>query len=502
MAQALSSRISIVTHTRAIETVDPFRVFLALRDFLGKDKVGLLESISGPAHDVRNSFICFQPVFSVSVDHNKVSFTCGEDLQRRVCSHLESSGAIRRVEGQWTLPEKGLWKMLREIQSCFEISPAGNGHSFVFGFLGYFGYDTAWSIEKLPYRIADDNGQPAGIFTISQGFLEFSHAGETRLHVHQAAGWWDPLDESALLKAIEKAAQFEEDARVPDVPPPRQVARAIAHGEYLEKVEKALHYIRIWDIYQVQLGHPIRIQTGASPEVVYRRLRHRNPSPYMYMVPFGGLTLVGASPESFVRIEDGVITMRPIAGTVRRGKDEAENQALIAQLQADPKEVAEHVMLVDLCRNDIGRVCEPGSLAEEQLLIVERFSHVNHLVSMISGKRLPQYDTYDVIAATFPAGTMTGAPKVRAMEIIEELETSRRGVYAGAVGLIDFSGYVNMALCIRSATWSGQQFEIRASAGVVADSVPEKEWQETLHKMAVTYWAITGKELDYESFGR
>jgi anthranilate synthase component 1 len=277
------------------------------------------------------------------------------------------------------------------------------------------------------------------------------------------------------------------------------VSDSVRRSDYVAGVARALHYISIGDIYQVQLGHELDIESGALPFDVYRRLRVRNPSPYMYLLPFGDTTLVGASPESFLQLEAGKIVMRPIAGTAPRGRTPAEDAELVRALQHDEKELAEHIMLVDLSRNDIGRVCKPGTLHADELLVVEQYSHVNHLVSNVTGELKPELDTFDAIAATFPAGTMTGAPKIRAMEIIEELENTRRGAYAGAVGLIDFSGYVNLALCIRSAVYRRGHYLLRASAGVVADSIADREWRETLHKMGVTYWAVTGEELGYES---
>ena len=215
----------------------------------------------------------------------------------------------------------------------------------------------------------------------------------------------------------------------------------------------------------------------------------------MYLARFGAVTVIGASPEVFVRIEGDVVTMRPLAGTVPRSFDPAIDRGRAAALLADPKEVAEHIMLVDLCRNDIGRICRPGSLDVDVLMAPEAYSHVIHMVSNVTGTKDVAHDPYDVIAATFPAGTMTGAPKIRAMEIIEALETARRGLYAGAVGMIDFNGFTNLALCIRSTLHAEGAYRIRASAGVVADSVPEKEWRETLAKMGASYWAITGSEI-------
>jgi anthranilate synthase component 1 len=262
---------------------------------------------------------------------------------------------------------------------------------------------------------------------------------------------------------------------------------------YLAHVDKALGHIAIGDIYQVQIGHELTIRSTADPVTVYRRLRDRNASPYMYLTPLGEHTVVGASPELFVRVRDDEVVMRPIAGTYPRGVVDDETAA--ARLATNPKEIAEHVMLVDLCRNDIGRICRKDTLEVRDQMVVERYSHVLHLVSTVAGHAAPGMDSYDVIAALFPSGTMTGAPKIRAMEIIEAVEARRRGLYAGAIGLIGTGGYLNLALCIRTLIHHGGVYRTRASAGVVADSEADREWTETLAKSSAAYWAVTGKEL-------
>ena len=245
----------------------------------------------------------------------------------------------------------------------------------------------------------------------------------------------------------------------------------------------------------MQLGHELTIESDADPVDVYTRLRLRNPSPYMYLAPFAGRTVIGASPELFVRKEGDLLTMRPIAGTLPCGTDPGEAARQAAALRADPKEIAEHVMLVDLCRNDIGRVCRRDTLDAPDMLRTERYTRVLHLVSTVTGRIEPDTDVFDVIAALFPAGTMTGAPKIRAMEIIEALETRRRGLYAGAVGIIGHRGHLNLALCIRTLVHDGGAYRTRASAGIVADSDPDREWTETLAKCSAAHWAVTGEEL-------
>jgi anthranilate synthase component 1 len=222
-------------------------------------------------------------------------------------------------------------------------------------------------------------------------------------------------------------------------------------------------------------------------------LRNINPSPYMYYAPLHTARIIGASPELFVRLEENSVTMRPIAGTTKRGNDPECDRISIKKLSEDRKERAEHLMLIDLCRNDLGRICAPGTLEVNERMLVESYSHVFHLVSNIEAHVEPSLDIYDVIAATFPAGTMTGAPKIRAMELIETLENRRRGLYGGAIGFISFNGNAVLGLCIRTALWSAGSYALRASAGIVADSSPESEWDETLNKLSATLLAVRGE---------
>ncbi|WKX69495.1 anthranilate synthase component I family protein [Streptomyces sp. XD-27] len=264
---------------------------------------------------------------------------------------------------------------------------------------------------------------------------------------------------------------------------------------FLARVERCLRHIGVGDVYQIQIGHSIEVATDLEPLQVYRRLRARNPSPYMYLVPRAGTTLIGASPEVLLADDGERLVMRPIAGTAPRSGDPETDERRVAALRADEKERAEHIMLVDLCRNDIGRVCLPRTLETERLMTVETYSHVFHLVSTVSGRRDPAHDTWSALRASFPAGTVTGAPKIRAMELIQGLEDGPRGMYAGAVGLVDLRGWSRFALCIRTVVHDGTGYRTQSCAGIVADSTPEGEWRETLHKMAAAHWALTGKEL-------
>jgi anthranilate/para-aminobenzoate synthase component I len=311
---------------------------------------------------------------------------------------------------------------------------------------------------------------------------------QVELLLHESAAW-PPVDHGEIVDLLAAAAPVPD----PEEPPPAEVEDEITQQTFESRATRCLEHIAVGDIYQVQIGHELVIRSPMRPLSVYQRLRRRNASPFMYLTTLGEHTVIGASPELFVRVEDGAVLMRPIAGTVPRGAIDDEVGAVA--LRNDPKELAEHTMLVDLCRNDIGRICQPDTLDVPEHFTVERYSHVQHLVSTVVGRAESAKDSYDIIPALFPAGTMTGAPKIRAMEIIETMESSRRGLYAGALGLIDVGGYLNLALCIRTLINHNGAYRTRASAGIVADSDPAREWAETLAKANAAHWAVTGKEL-------
>jgi anthranilate synthase component 1 len=274
----------------------------------------------------------------------------------------------------------------------------------------------------------------------------------------------------------------------------------VSFDEYCETVRVAKEYIAAGDIFQVVPSQRLSRETCASPLSIYRSLRRINPSPYMFFFDFSGITgdeplyLIGASPEIHVRQEDGVACLRPIAGTRPRGNTPEEDQAMADDLLSDPKERAEHVMLVDLGRNDLGRVCEYGSVHVKEQMIIENYSHVMHIVSHVEGKLRPEFDAFDLLDATFPAGTVSGAPKVRAMQIIHELEKEARGPYAGAVGYISFDGSSDTCIAIRTMVMRGQQISVQAGGGVVADSVPANEYQESLNKARALFAAVEKAE--------
>jgi anthranilate synthase component 1 len=268
----------------------------------------------------------------------------------------------------------------------------------------------------------------------------------------------------------------------------------IAKAEFISGVRRCLEYIRAGDIFQVQFGRRLQKETPASGFAIYRQLRRLNPSPYLFYFQDGQRKLIGSSPEILVKVEGGKVSIRPIAGTRRRGLDPEEDKALSAELAADPKERAEHIMLVDLARNDIGRVARAGTVKVTELMVIERYSHVIHLVSDVEGLLKPGLDCFDVLRASFPAGTVTGAPKIRAMQIIDELENIRRGPYGGALGTISFSGSLSEALVIRTLMMDRQRVCAQASAGIVADSKPELEYKETDNKLKAVVKAVEEAE--------
>ncbi|NNJ08408.1 anthranilate synthase component I family protein [Streptomyces sp. PKU-MA01144] len=481
--------IRVTTRTHTLPPVPMLPAYRSVTARFGPDEVYLLESAGGPIRDRRYQVVGFKALLSVAVTDGVVRVEGVPALRRPLLERIrpllhEDAGGTLRLR---TLA--GLWPLLRAVQALFDAE--GSSHRFRFGFLGYFGYDTVRYVEELPYLIEQRPDLPDVQIVLHQGCVVRDLAdGRTELLLHESDAW-PPLAAPEITALLEHAEHThpEPDA---DTFPESAVSDDTDPEAFRRDVGRCLEHIAIGDIYQVQIGHELAMRSDAAPVEVYQRLRRRNASPYMYLASVGGQCVIGASPELFVRIEDGVVTMRPIAGTLpRTGDDEAAAE----RLSSDPKEIAEHTMLVDLCRNDIGRIARADSLAVPDEFVVERYSHVLHLVSTVVGQAEPDKDAFDAVAALFPAGTMTGTPKIRAMEIIESLEHSRRGLYAGALGLIDVGGYTNLALCIRTLFHRDGVYRTRASAGIVADSDPASEWRETLAKMSAAHWAVTGKEL-------
>jgi anthranilate synthase component I len=354
------------------------------------------------------------------------------------------------------------------------------------GLVGFFGYETVRYIEKRLARAdkPDVLRTPDILLLLSEQLVVVDNlSGKLFLVVYA-----DPAGNGAWQRAQKRLEELLWMLRQPVVVPPEAPAvAASAQSEFTENafkaaVERAKRYIHDGDIMQVVLSQRMSAPFAASPLSLYRALRALNPSPYMFYFDMGGFHVVGASPEILVRLESGMVTLRPIAGTRARGATREEDLALEEELLADPKERAEHVMLMDLGRNDVGRVAEIGSVKVTDSMVVERYSHVMHIVSNVEGRLKAGLDAMDVLKASFPAGTVSGAPKVRAMEIIDELEPTKRGVYSGAVGYLGFNGDMDLAIAIRTAVLKDGTLYVQAGAGIVADSVPQNEWIETQSK--------------------
>jgi anthranilate synthase component 1 len=375
---------------------------------------------------------------------------------------------------------------IKAYQSRFKTPPYQGLPRFTGGLAGYFGYETVRYIEK---RLADTVkpdaiGTPDVLLMVSEELAVVDNLSGKLYFIVYA----DPQSPSAFENGLQRLdALLKMLRKTVAIPTSGPSAKSVASSEFGETnfkaaVSKAQQYILDGDIMQVVLSQRMSQAFSASPLSLYRALRSLNPSPYMFYYDMGDHHVVGASPEILVRLEDGTVTARPIAGTRPRGKTREQDLELAVELLADPKERAEHVQLMDLGRNDVGRVAETGSVKVTDNMMIERYSHVMHIVSNVEGKLKPGMDAIDVIKATFPAGTVSGAPKVRAMEIIDELEPSKRGIYAGAVGYLGFNGDMDVAIAIRTGVIKDNRLYVQAGAGIVADSVPQSEWEETQNK--------------------
>ncbi len=365
---------------------------------------------------------------------------------------------------------------------------------FTSGAVGYAGYDVVRYTERLPNAPTDDRGLPDLAFAFYDRMVVFDNVNKTLVVVAMARLdlFGDDLQgayDDACRRIDETVARLEApepSLRTADIDPRRvpQIAYEsnFSQPDFEDAVRKCVEYIRAGDIFQVVLSQRLKLEIHVHPFEIYRTLRIVNPSPFMFYLRTPSVTLVGSSPEVMVRVVEGQITVRPLAGTRPRGGSEEEDRRLAEELLADPKERAEHVMLVDLGRNDVGRVARFGSVALSDIMTIERYSHVMHITSNVTGHLAAGKDAFDALRACLPAGTVSGAPKVRAMEIIDELEPHRRGPYAGAVGYVDYSGNMDTCIALRTMVVQGNTAYVQAGAGIVADSVPAAEYQETLNK--------------------
>lgn len=387
---------------------------------------------------------------------------------------------------------------IQRIQQQYRVAEIEGMPRFNGGLVGYFSYETIRYIEpRLNHAKPDPLACPDILLMVSDEIVVFDNLhGKLYIIIHA-----DPAEPAAYDRTGRRLDELAEALikRRPECSndrPPRRVNEAdfvsgFTRADYLAAVDRIKRYIVAGDAMQVVLSQRLSVPFEAGPVNLYRALRCLNPSPYMYLLELGEFQIVGASPEILARLEESTVTVRPIAGTRPRGRTEAADLALERELLSDPKELAEHLMLIDLGRNDIGRVAEPGSVRLTDKMIIERYSHVMHIVSNVSGRLRGDMDAIDVLRATFPAGTVSGAPKIRAMEIIAELEPVQRGVYSGAVGYLSWNGNMDTAIAIRTAVIKDQTLHIQAGGGIVADSVPENEWEETLNKGRAIFRAVS-----------
>ncbi|MFZ5818206.1 MAG: anthranilate synthase component I [Bacillota bacterium] len=460
----------------------PISVFMKL--CLDEPGAFLLESVEGGEKVARYSFLGCRPVITIA---SKDSVT--RVMQGDAASEYRTVGQVTEGNGESEKLHGNPLDHLREVMGRYRVHQPAGLPRFAGGAVGYLSYDAVRHFEKLPGTPVDDLHLPEALFMATELVVVFDHLKHKLILVANTLPGKEP--EVAYRRALALLDRAVERLRGPvPVPPgvafgrprPLVVKSNRTQAEHEAAVERAKEYIKAGDAFQVVLSQRLETSVRSRPLDIYRVLRTINPSPYMFYIAFGDLKIIGSSPELLVRMEDGMAMTRPIAGTRPRGASEEEDAALERELLADEKERAEHVMLVDLGRNDLGRVCEYGSVQVREMMRVERYSHVMHIVSDVQGKVAPGKDAFDVLRAVFPAGTLSGAPKVRAMEIIDELEPVRRGVYGGAIGYFSWSGAMDTCIAIRTMVMKGDKVYIQAGGGIVADSNPTAEYQETLNK--------------------
>jgi len=443
----------------------------------------LFESVIGGEKVGRYSFLASDPFLLLTAYGNQVAVSRLSDNKPPAAWTTESFECSNPLD------------TLRKQVQAVSVAPLDDLPPFVGGAVGYAGYDTVRYVERLPHAPHDDRKLPDLSFAFYDQMVVFDHVQKTILVL--ALAEVRGKDEAATKKSYDDACG-RVDCLVKQLDAPDQslpladiqtggdvaldTTSNFTQSQYEDAVRKCVDYIRAGDIFQVVISQRLQTKFDLPPFELYRTLRVVNPSPFMFYLRTPEVTLVGSSPEIMVRVVEGHVTVRPLAGTRPRGQTEAEDSQLAEELLADPKERAEHVMLVDLGRNDVGRIAKYGSVELSDLMVIERYSHVMHITSNVTGQLRDDCDAFDALAACLPAGTVSGAPKVRAMEIIDSLEPNRRGPYAGAVGYLDFAGNMDTCIALRTVVIQDGTAYVQAGAGIVADSIPEQEYQETLNK--------------------
>ena len=440
----------------------------------------LLESVEGSERWARHSFLGTSPYL--------VFKAMGRQIE------IVDNGKKRTLTADQPL------QVLEELLKKYHPVPVEGMPPFSGGALGYVSYDAVEQLYGITNTKKDPHGAPTIIFIFVQTLVAFDNLkhtikvidnvrldGKTSLRAaYKEAG----ARIRKLVSSLQKKTSVLEARDIQEGTKQRRPRSNVTPAAFRAMVQKAKEYIRAGDVIQVVLSQRLETDTRADPFEIYRALRFVNPSPYMFYLELEGIRLIGSSPETLVRFTDGNIELRPIAGTRRRGASPSEERELELDLLSDPKERAEHIMLVDLGRNDVGRAAEIGTVQVNELMVIERYSHVIHLVSNIRGKMAPGKSPLDLLASCFPAGTVSGAPKIRAMQIISELEPQKRGPYAGAIGYLSYNGNLDSCIIIRTIMIQGKKVSIQAGAGIVADSDPHKEYQETMSKAGAMLKAI------------
>jgi anthranilate synthase component 1 len=468
----VSAQVQTIIREISADLETPVSLYLKLR---GDGASFLLESVEGGERIARYSFIGVQPRAEYILRDDEIEIK------------EEHGSRVIKVEGDPT-------RFLQNEMDRFPAVRVPNAPRFTGGLVGFLGFESVRFFEPTLKSRMKRASIPDGIYMLADTIVAFDHA---RRSIFLIANVLDGNTEAANQKLDSIESRIQQP--LPPAPKieivPSKIKSNHTQGTYEDMVRSAKENILAGDIFQVVLSQRFTRHTNVEPFDVYRAVRRLNPSPYMFFFDFGTvdgepLYLCGSSPEMFVRLEGRTASLRPIAGTRPRGKDNAADDALAQELLADPKERAEHVMLVDLGRNDLGRVCEYGTVRVSDFFTVEKYSHVMHIVSHVEGKLKPELTAFDLVRAAFPAGTVSGAPKVRAMEIIADLEPDARGAYAGMVGYFGFDGAMDTCLAIRTMVGRGNTVSVQAGAGVVADSNPTSEFQETVNKASAMLRAI------------
>jgi anthranilate synthase component 1 len=475
-ALAKDATLVPVARTVAADLRTPVSAYLSIA--AGEPHSFLLESVEGGEKVGRYTFLGTRPYMILRARGGEVTLERGKKKER-----LQGSAF------------KVLDRLLRE----HKLARVPGLPPFTAGAVGYFSHDAVRQLEKLPQLAKDDLKLPDCVLMFFDRLLAFDHVRH-EIFIIATANVREQAPEKAYDRALRDIAAIEKKL---NAPLPRRylhtskpywgrlkVQVSVKKERFLKTVEKIKDYIMAGDVFQAVPSLRLELEPDVPPLSIYRALRRVNPSPYMYFLRMGELTVLGSSPEMLVRVTGRKLEYRPIAGTRKRGADEAEDLRLEEELRADEKERAEHVMLVDLGRNDVGRVSDFGTVKVRDLMFVERYSHVMHLVSAIEGQLRKDLSPVDALAACFPAGTLTGAPKVRAMQIIEEVEPVRRGIYGGSVLYADFAGNLDSCIAIRTMLMKGRKAYVQAGAGIVADSIPENEYQECLNKTQALVRAV------------